>query len=284
MKTGLFWNTYRGDFEAYKVSARSYKKFASGFHRARCLVPHQDFEQFRQFNEPLGIETVGHTDVPGKGFLKHMIVHCWADNLFPDCDWIGHIDADCVFAKPSTPGTWFDSEGRNIMAYRLFEDLLTEPIKPGEEIAFMGADGLKSEMNRGQYLWKWATEFALGRTAEWEMMQAFPLFYPREVYLQLRQEMNNRHGNWEEYVLSGRDEFPQVFCEFNALGEVAKHDFSDRYSFHRLVLTKREDYPEWRGHVIQWWSRGGFDRVHDFSSDGGNIESPRQMFTRLGLL
>lgn len=283
MKTGLLWNTYRGDFEWYKISARSYVKFATGFHRARCIVPRQDFEMFRQVNQPIGIETVPHDDYPGKSFVRHMMMHCWADTLFPDCDWIAHIDADCVFAKPSTPETWFDSQGRNIMAYRPFEDLLTEPIKPGEEVAFMGASGLKSEMNRGQYLWRWATEFALGRSAEWETMQALPLFYPREVYPKLREEMNARHGNWEVYVLSSREEYPQSFAEFNALGEVAKHSFSDRYFFHKLDDVKFENYPIWRGHVIQAWSRGGLDRVHDFSSDGWGVTTPRAIHQKLGV-
>lgn len=284
LKTGLFWNTYRGDFEWYRISARSYKKFASGFQRARCLVPHQDFEHFRRFNEPLGIETVGHTDAPGKGFLKHMIVHCWADNLFPDCDWIGHIDADCVFAKPSTPETWQDGGGRPYMMYRPFAHLMTEPIKSGEEIAFMGADGLKSEMNRGQLMWEWTTKFALGWSPSWETMQAMPLFYPRAVYARLREVMNARHGNWEEYILSCRNEFPQTFCEFNALGEIARYFFYEQFNWWQLNGLRFEQYAPCRGHVIQSWSHGGFDRVHDFSSDGGQMESPRQMFTRLGLL
>jgi hypothetical protein len=283
MTFGLFWNTYRGDFEWYKVSARSYKKFATGFTRARCLVPKQDFELFRQFNEPLGIETVGHPDAPGKGFLKHEIIHCWADNLMPGCDWIAHIDADCVFAKPSAPMTWFEGD-KNVVAYRPYEDLLTEPIRPGEEVAFMGADGLKSEMNRGQFLWKWATEFALGREAKWEMMQSLPLFYPRGVYAELRRLMNERHGNWEEYVLSGRNEFPQTFAEFNTLGEVARSGFSEYYKFHYLPNTEFKSYPSWRGHVIQSWSRGGFDRIHDFASDGEGVLTPRSLFQKLGLI
>lgn len=284
VRTGLLWNTYAGDFDFYKVSARSYKKFVSGFARARCIVPHQDYEQFRRFNQPLGIETVHFQDHPGKGFVKHMLMHCWADTLFPDCDWIAHIDADCVFAKPSTPETWFDESGRNIMAYRPFADLLTEPIKPGEEVAFMGADGLKSEMNRGSYLWRWATEYALGWDTPWETMQALPLFYPRGVYLKLREVMNARHGNWETYIMSGRNEFPQQFAEFNALGEVARTFFPDRYQWHRVNQWMFECYPAWRGHVIQSWSRGGFERPHDYSSDGEAHQTPRQLFIKLGLL
>lgn len=284
MKTGLFWNTYRGDYEWYKISARSYVKFASGFARARCVVPQQDFETFRRFNEPLGIETVGKEDYPGKGFVRHMILHCWGDVLFPDCDWIAHIDADCIFAKSSTPETWFDSIGRNVVSYRRFEDLLTEPIRPGEEIAFMGADGLKSEMNRGQYLWKWATEFALGWGAEWELMQALPLFYPRAVYSRFREVMNARHGNWEEYVLSGRNEYPQQFCEFNALGEIARTFFRDSFAWHYLRDNSFSSYPGWRGQVIQSWSRGGLDRPHDYASDGEIHQTPRQLFSKLGLI
>lgn len=212
------------------------------------------------------------------------MMHCWGDVLFPDCDWIGHIDADCVFAKPSTPETWRTEGGRLVMVYREFEDLLTEPIRPGEEVAFMGADGLKSEMNRGQYLWKWATEFALGCPVHWETMQALPLFYPRGVYPKLREVMNARHGNWEEYVLSGREEFPQTFCEFNALGAVARGYFFHDYFWCKLDGTKFEDYPRWRGHVIQSWSRGGLDRPHDYASDGEAYQTPRQLFTKLGLL
>lgn len=202
----------------------------------------------------------------------------------PDCDWIAHIDADCVFAKPSTPETWKDAQGKFFMVCRPFEDLLTEPLRPGEEIAFMGADGLKSEMNRGQLMWRWTTEFALGWSPAYETMQAMPLFYPRAVYQSLRKVMNERHGNWEEYILSCRNEFPQTFCEFNALGEISAHFFSSYYNWWMLKGLTFDCYPPCRGHVIQSWSHGGLDRVHDFSSDGGRTESPRQMFVRLGLL
>lgn len=162
---------------------------------------------------------------------------------------------------------------------------MAEPIHPGEEIAFMGANGLKSEMNRGQLMWKWTTEYALGWTPKVETMQAFPLFYSRWVYPRLRQIMNMRHGNWEEYILGCRNEFPQTFCEFNALGAVARADFHSDYHWWELKSPiEFKSYPPCRGHVIQSWSHGGPYRIHDYATDGEGVISPAYLFTKLGIV
>lgn len=281
MKTGLLWNTYGGDLEWFRVSARSYKKFArGGWDYIKCIVPNPSLESFRPICDDAGIELVGYDEWPGKGFNSHQMMQCFGDHHFPGADVIFHMDADTIFSNYCTAKNWF-IDGKVLLPFTDFKHFLTTPVRPDEEKNFMGVTGRVMDFNRGQYFWKWAAECALGFEVQRETMAWMPLAHIREVYYKTRRIISDRFGTtFEAYVQSCRNEFPQSFAEFNTLGAVAYKFYEDRYSWRDL---HSHGYP-FAGLVVQCWSHGGFDRPHDFGIEVGGNQTPRQLFQRLELL
>jgi hypothetical protein len=279
MNTGLLWVSYGKDLPWFEISARSYRKFASGFTNAKCVVPRQDEEAFKRPCGENGILLCSYDEWPESKFNHHQAFKCMADLHFPKAEFIFHLDSDTVFAKPSQPTDWI-IDGKALLPFRDFETLLTKPIYPGEEIDFQGFHGLKVDFNRGAYFWKFAADFALGWSVIRETMQALPIVHVRGVYETTRKAVAAQHDtNFEGYVRNCRSEHPAGFCEFNTLGAVAHRFYNDRYVWHDVAA---HGYPR-LGQVVQSWSHGGFDKPHDYGL-GFGIETPRQFFTRLGLL
>lgn len=279
MRAALLWNTYGGDLPWFEHSARSYAKYARGFEWAKCVVPNPAVESFRPHCDANGIQLVGFDEWPDKGFNHHMAMQCMGDLHFPDAEVIFHIDADCVFASSCTPDKWLPS-GQVLLPFTDFSKFLTRPVDPNEEATFMGFTGLRMDFNRGQYFWKFASDYALGWSVERETMAWMPIAHIREVYPKLRDIVSKRFKRpFEEYVKTCRNEWPQTFCEFNALGAVAHRFFEDRYHWNNIST---HGYP-FSGIVEQCWSHGGFDRPHGFSNAVGGHQTPRQLFERLGV-
>jgi len=279
VRTALLWNTYGRDLEWFKFSARSYLKYARDFDWAKCIVPNSDLEKFREPCAQSGIQLVGFDEWPQKGFNHHQAMQCMGDLHFPDADVIFHLDADCVFASHCSPEAWLPS-GQVLLPFTDFCKFLTRPVDPDEQTSFMGCTGRRIDFNRGQYLWKFAADFALGWNVERETMAWMPLAHVREVYSKTREIISKRFNqSFEDYVRGCRNEWPQSFCEFNTLGAVAYRFFEDRYHWTNLSVT---GYP-FAGKVVQCWSHGGFDRGHEFAGEVGGYQTPRQLFARLGL-
>lgn len=281
MKSGLLWNTFGGDLEWFKVSAKSYIKFArGGWHWVKCIVPNPDIPAFRAPCEEAGILLVGYDEWVGKGFNHHQMLQCYGDMHFPEADVIFHIDADTIFSKPCTADNWYIN-GKVLLPFTDFKHFLKTPLHPDEEKNFMGFTGRVLDFNRGQYFWKWAAECALGFEVPRETMAWFPIAHIREVYSKTRRVIQERFGrSFEDYVHSCRNDWPQSFAEFNTLGGVAYQFYQDQYSWRDIFS---HGYP-FSGLVTQCWSKGGFDRPHDFDFEVGGHQTPRQLFQRLGLL
>ncbi len=278
MKSGFLWVTYGKDLEWFRISARSYSKFARDFTWAKCVVPRVDEEAFRPICDANGIQLCSFDEWPGKGHLHQQFMKCYGDCHFPEADYIFHGDADCVFAEEARPTDWL-IEGKVFLTFQDFSNFLKKPVYPGEEMDFMGCHGLKVDFSRGQYFWKFAADVALGWSVVRECMQSMPIVHCREVYLRTREAVEKQHGSFEGYVRSCRNQFPQTFAEFPTLGAVAHRDFSDRYIWWDVSAHPN---PKW-GKVLQSHSHSGFDLPHDYGLGRGK-ESPRQLFTRLGLL
>jgi|SRR5688572_16660846 len=279
MNCGLLWVTYAKDLEWFRVSARSYSKFARGWAAAKCVVPTQDVEAFKPICDQNGIFLVGFDEWPGKGQLHHQAMKCYGDLHFPKADVIFHIDADAVFAQDCKPADWI-IDGKILLPFRDFDSLLTKPVYPGEEMDFQGYHGLKVDFQRGAYMWKFAADIALGWPVVRETMQCLPIAHHRAVYDTARKCVAAQHDtSFEGYVRNCRNEFPQTFCEFNTLGAVAHKFHNERYIWHNVLSHGQ---PRW-GRVIQSHSHSGFDKPHD-NQVGHGPESPKQLFTRLGLL
>jgi hypothetical protein len=279
LKTALLWNTYRGDLPWFEISARSYKKFARGWDVAKCIVPNRDFDLFLPACRANDIALCSFDEWPDKGFNHHQAMQCYGDHHFPSADVIFHIDADCIFAQDCSPSDWILHD-KILLPFCDFEHYLTDPIKPGEEMNFMGFRGTCSDFSRGQYFWKFAADFACGWPVVRETMQWMPIAHHRDVYAKTRQVIESRHGvPFEDYVKSCRNEFPQSFAEFNILGAIAHKFFQDRYRWQDIHAHKHLFW----GKVLQSHSHSGFDKPHDYGIGCGQ-ETPRQLFTRLGLL
>lgn len=279
MRVGLFIVSHAKDLPFFGPCARSYAKFASGFHRAVVCVPKEDAEAFKPVAEPCGIEVIAYDDLKERSFLYHMVMKCRADLILTDCEFVFHIDSDCVFTEPSRPEDWFVN-GKPILLYRKFADLLEGPLKPDEERSFMGCTASALEMNRGQYQWKFAADFALGFPVKLETMQWMPIIHPRKIYGAMRGHIECRFNQpFETYVLGCRNEFPQTFCEFNTLGGIAIEFFQTDYIW---TLLHDDKYPNYR--IVQSWSHGGFDRPHKYPAEVGGLQTPAQLFQRLEVL
>lgn len=279
MKAGILIVTHEKDLPFFRVFANSYRKFATGFHRARVVVPSPSVAAFQSASGNSGIEVVGYTDLPEKSFLYHMVQKCMADHWLPDCDYIFHLDSDCVFAEPSKPEDWFQV-GKPVLSYRKFSDILEERCGPDDLRSFMGCTGSRLLMNRNQYLWKNAAEFALGLPVKLETMQRMPIVHHSAVYLAMRCHIENRFKTlFETYVLGCQNEFPQTFCEFNTLGAIASEFFTQEYVWN--IFTESDPL---NLKVIQTWSHGGFDLPHKFPDAVGGLQTPAQLFQRLEIL
>lgn len=297
MKYGLLWNTYRGDLDWFKISVRSWQKYARGFDRVLCIVPEQDLALFHPITGGTGIELCPIAEWPGKGFNWHQLQTCYSDQHFPGVDVIFHIDADCVFAnmvdkQKIGPECWISGDGRILMPFTPYSAFIKHPVREDEMHTFMGFTGKKIDFDRGQLNWKFAVDFALGIDSQRECMAWMPMVHHRDVYKKTREIIAARFPDqgFDNYVFNARNEHPQSFCEFNTLGAVAHAHFPDRY--HWWDLEAHQAYPFY-GAVIQSWSgekRKPFaeqiERPHDYGKQvpHAGINSPRKLFQHLGLL
>ncbi len=280
MKTGLLWVSYRNDFPWFEMSARSFAKFAKGWDFAKCVVPNQDFGIFRPACESAGIYLTGFDEWPGKGFNHHQAMQCYGDLHFPEAEVIFHIDSDSIFSSECSPSDWLPG-GLILLPFTDYVKFLDGPVGPDEMANFMGCSGKRIDLNRGQYLWKFAVDYALGFPAERECMAWMPLAHYRGVYSKARDTISHRFSkSFESYVSTCRNEFPQTFAEFNTLGAVAHQFFQEKYCWWNIST---HGYP-FAGRVTQCWSHGGFDRPHEFGKEVGGYQTPRQLFQRLGLI
>lgn len=293
-RTGLLWVTYGRDVDWFRISAKSFRKFATGFDWAKCVVPNPDLRLFDPICKEFAIHLAGFDEWPGLGFNSHQMMKCYGDHHFPAADIICHIDADSVFAKPVTPADWFVENPTGghpliLLPATKYKHFLREPLAPDEMKNFMGYRGRVMDFNRGQYWWKFAVDFALGWDEEFEYMAWMPLLHHRSVYGAMRKLIAERHGvpggkpdeQFDGYVKAQRNDHPQSFCEFNTLGAVAHKYFPDLYNFHDM-----DGGLPWVGKVIQSHSRSPMEKEHNYGEqvDDKSINSPIKLFRHLGLV
>lgn len=286
MKSALLWVTYGKDLPFFEASLASYVKFASCFDYAKVIVPHVDVDAFRRLCDPAHVHVSGIEEPPGKGMVMHMAMQMMGDLHFPpDADFIFHIDADCVFNQPATPGDWLAGGIKPIMPFRDFDRLLTRPVERDEMETFMGYTGRKIDFNRGAYLWKFAADFALGFPTHRQTMTNMPVVHHRKVYRLARELIEKRFDtDIVSHICAGRNEWPQQFCEFETLGAVAHRYFDADYHWHDIDLQGGYPQPQ---KVTQTWSHGGLDGTVEHGRPqiiAGVHRSPRQYFQSLGLL
>jgi len=263
MKTALLWNTYGKDIEWFDYSVRSYRKFATGFDEAVCLVPDRDRHLFEEPCKRNGIRLDSREEWPGLGFNWHQMFQCCADLLIPGADAIWHIDSDTVFTQPVTPETWMEG-GKLICSFFTFAHLnaiAKTPEHPG--------------------IWKSRVDAALGGDVRLATMVRPPYCHYREVYEATRALVGGLHHpeGFEAYVKSCQNDFPQGFAEFETLGAVAQTLFYEQYVWRDVDRFGSGGHPS-DGKILEGWSWGGLDAVTDRF---GGTKTARQAFAEAGL-
>lgn len=239
MTMDFFMVTYQKDFPWLQWCLKSFEKFASGFRDLIIMVPQEDFlEGIREFGEKAGqtkLVWIPYRDWPGLGMVRHMHLICCADEL-TDASFIGHLDPDCLFTAPVTPATYI-TDGKPLLRFERFDSL--------------------GRRHPGAAAWREVTEAALPFPIEFETMRCHPEVYHWGLYQAARRRVEEKTGeDFEAYMHRQRNEFPQSFCEFNTLGNVALHDFPGLY--HGVLQTGDRVLPD--NHLQQFWSHGAIDQ------------------------
>lgn len=281
LSSGLIIVSFARDLPWFAACAKSVSTFTSGFDRKVVLVPIEDAFAFQSIADANGIELIPFHEPFGKGHLAQQLQKSIADETL-GTDYIFHIDSDCVFVEKTKPQD-FLADTKPILPFNTFAALRATPenAPPGQVEYFQGVVGLKNELARNRYYWKGIAEWTLGERVDRETMAWMPIVHKKAVYKTMRGIVENRFGMcFEDFVWHNRNEFPASYCEFNSLGGVAQKYFPQEYAWHDLDLFPR--FPSYK--VCQSWSHGGLDAVQDYPAEFGGLQTPRELFTRLGLL
>jgi hypothetical protein len=242
--------THAKDIPFLRFCLASIHKNTAGFTGTTLVVPSSEREQFK--NIPKWVKIVYFDQIEGKGVMHHVLMKCRADELCPNADAILHVDADCMFWTPTTPVHYAPG---------------AKPIILREKFSKIGS------RNTTRMLWQKNVERALGFLPEYETMVAHPNIYLRSLYPKMRSIVQDIHGiPFDQFALSGRNEFPQSFQEFTTLGATAIKYFNEYYNFVDYDHDRDGQecgvvgsdyqyiYRRDRDHLVEAWSHGGIDR------------------------
>lgn len=212
--------THAKDFGWLVYALRCARKYLSGFQGITIAVPGLQADLFCPLVEAFDVRLYTYHEHEGKGMLQHMVKMAEADRFLPDSTkYVMHLDADCMFHTPTTPEDYFYND-KPIYLIRTWDSLSTEdPKNPGSKVISDCAQ------------WRLPTEKQLGMTTNWYTMCRHPSVFPVAFYAPYRQRIEKVHKMpFDQYMLSGRNEFPQSVMDFTAMGAFA-HQFMYN-SFH----------------------------------------------------
>lgn len=223
-------------FDWLEYCLRSIARFAHDFSGVTVVVPEPDLHiavqrwpEMELGDQPVKWPECG-DEWKDKGMLWHFAQILNADRLCPDADFILHTDSDCMFSEPVTPDDYF-VDGKPVLMHASFEWLVR-----------------CQQANLS--MWKEAAEKALGWSVDQETMRRHPAVHGRLTYEWTRNSITRHHGrNWDEYILSCSNDFPQTFAEFPTLGAVAWHLLHDHYHW---INQETEPFPHSK--IVQFWS------------------------------
>jgi hypothetical protein len=236
------------DFDWLQWCLRCIRRHCTGFAGITLAIPARDAEalkpiaaehakakggiplRIRMFNEP-----------PGKGMLMHMVVMGSADEFVPkDTTHVLHVDSDVMFKEPVTPSDYFVGD-KPVYVWRSYASL--------------------SEMRGGQVVtsdcaqWKGPTEAQLGLSTDCYGMCRHPVGFPVGFYAPYRNHIAAVHGKpYPEFMLSGRNAFPQDRMDFTAMGAFAHAAMRDK--FHWVDISAGNHLAP-RDKQKCYWSHGG---------------------------
>lgn len=236
MKTSILMVTFLKDYNWARYSIESVAKFCSGFESFIIVVPWQDVKVFRELAAPRGFRVSGFNERAGKGHLHHQCIILDSDIWCPNADAVLHLDADTIFWEPCTPADFFVGD---------------KPILYRERFATL--------VNKTRLLWRQCIWDAVGIHAEFECMVRHNMVHLASTYAATRQMIEAHTGqNWEEWYLSGKNDFPPDRAEFPTLGAVAIERFHERYHFVDFDVPSENNgayiYERGRDKAKAYWS------------------------------
>lgn len=236
-------NKLVSDLPWLECCLRSLAKNASGFSGITVAHPEHEKEMFRPVLKKYGVAGWGYAEVPGKGMVQHMAKMAKADTFLPkDTEFVFHMDSDCVMHLPTTPEDYFTA-GKPHLFYRTWQSLLESKDEPGYS-------GNVASYNQ----WKSPTEKQLGmKVDDAYTMLRHPSIYPIGLYEPYRKHVEAVQGvDFEEYMLSGKNAYPQDRLDFPAMGAFGFYKMHDAFHW---INTVKQAHPVPR--LKQFWSHNG---------------------------
>lgn len=238
--------THAKDLEFLRYCVRGLQRFSGGFGGITVAVPEGERGNYTWL--PSYFRMAYYVDKPGKGMLQHLVMKCRADELCPDADMILHLDADCM--------PWEDFSPNDYKPWN-------KPLLVRERYAVL--------LNPNRRNWQKTVLNATGLVPAFETMVRHPQIHLREVYRRTRELVQKHTGReFDDYVTSGPNHFPQEFCEFNTLGAVALMEFGSQYTVidYNRALDAAECGQDFNGQW-QYIYRPGRDKIIETWSHGG---------------
>ena len=215
MSTDIFIRSYRGDFGWLEYCLKSIKKHSSGFNKIHVCVPPNDVQLLSFVKD----EIIHLVDPTADDYMGQQITKLYAD-YFCHCNFIVHVDSDCIFTKPFSP----------------------ESFMCGGKAVVLREDGVESP-------WPSISSRMLGWDDFAEYMRRLPIIYPRWLYAEFRRWMEERSGKvLKDLILSQPN---REFSEFNTIGQWA-------YKFHQDKMEWKHP-SEMEAVARQFWSWGGLE-------------------------
>ena len=246
-KTVIFIRSYAKDAPWLEYNLRSIKRFTSGFAYTMVVAPSRDHAIFAPMAERWGARLHEYDVREGKGMLHGMVKLCRADELCPDADNFLFTDSDCIFVEPVAPLDYFVN-GRPALFAESFAKLSRQP------------DAMSQSRLRN---WRPTVVAALGFDPPYETMVRQPIVHPRGIFAPFRAAVEQHVKRpFDEYVFAQRNEFPQGFSEFPALGAFAIKHHAAQYHIADVETASANDIAM-SGHrignsrVLTKWSHGG---------------------------
>lgn len=224
-KTEILIVTYGKDEPWLRWAMRAIRRHCTGFAGVTLAIPDRDAAAFREMASehaksaggiPLRIKMF--KEKPGKGMLTHMAVMGSADEFVPkETEFVLHLDADCIFKEATTPADYIHN-GKPEYVWRTYSSLAE--VRDGQKVVSDCAQ------------WKKPTEEQLGFDVEAYTMARHPSVFPIGFYKPYREHIEKLHGKpYLDFMISGRNEFPQSRMDFTAMGAWAFKFMPDKFEW-----------------------------------------------------
>lgn len=236
MKVEIFIVSCAKHFSWLKYCIQSIGMFARGFSGVTLLIPRESEPQLpteidANLKGILPLTLRLGDEWPNRGMLWHMAQIMRAEEWCPDADFILHTDSDCLFTEPVSPEDYF-IDGKPVLYYEKFESITRKHPEVG--------------------VWHLVTQSCLPFPVKYETMRRHPAVHRRNLYAEARRQIEIKTKQpVDEYIASCRNEYPQTFCEFITLGNVAIECFRPQY--HLVDTAKfKNGFPPQK--LSQCWS------------------------------